>query len=211
MNLLVVEDDPVARLVMESILGKLGYTCTTASGGEEAWTMILNHPPDLVISDWIMPDLDGLELCRRVRSLKGFYVYFILITTENADRRNREEGMTAGVDEFLTKPIDEFELRVRLRGAQRISEYIERLRKLESSLPICSYCKKIRNDSDYWQQIESYIAERTGAMFSHAVCPECFRDKVQPDLEAHGIQMDYPTEKQTPKAVRVRQDDTLGL
>ena len=73
------------------------------------------------------------------------------------------------------------------------------------------YLSAFFQSPDYWQQIESYIAERTGAMFSHAVCPECFRDKVQPDLEAHGIQMDYPTEKQPPKAVRVRQDDTLGL
>jgi CheY-like chemotaxis protein len=191
MKILTVEDDPIARLVLESILRRQGYDPSSAQSGDEAWTAIQIGRPDVVISDWFMPGVDGLELCRRVRKLGGAYVYFILVTTASADQRNREEAVAAGVDEFLTKPVDEFELRMRLRGAQRLVEYVDRLRTLESNLPICSYCKKIRNDSSYWQQIESYLLDRTGTLFSHAICPECFESQVQPQLRAQGIEIEY--------------------
>jgi len=204
MKILIVEDDPIARMVLESILRRLGFEPSSVDGGEAAWTAIQLGRPDVVLSDWFMPGVDGLELCRRVRKLGGGYVYFILVTTASADQRNREEAVTAGVDEFLTKPVDEFELRLRLRGARRLVEYVERLRALESNLPICSYCKKIRNDSSYWEQIESYISDRTGTLFSHAICPDCFESQVQPQLRAQGIELEYSEEApQKPTAVRV--------
>jgi len=204
MKILIVEDDPIARMVLESILRRQGYDPSSVDGGEAAWTAIQVGRPDVVLSDWFMPAVDGLELCRRVRQLGGTYIYFILITTASADHRNREEAVAAGVDEFLTKPVDEFELRMRLRGAQRLVEYVDRLRTLESNLPICSYCKKIRNDSSYWEQIESYISDRTGALFSHAICPECFESQVQPQLRAQGIEIEYTEDgSHKPKAVKV--------
>lgn len=191
MNILAVEDDPIARIVLESTLRKIGFGTRSATGGTSACAAIAKERPQVIVSDWYMPDMDGLELCRQIRKSSGPYIYFILITSASADHSNREEAMAAGVDEFLTKPIDEFELRVRLRGAQRIMEYIDRVTKLESVLPICSYCKKIRNDSNYWQQIESYVAKRTGAMFSHSVCPNCFEEKVKPQLAEQGITLEY--------------------
>lgn len=191
MKILAVEDDPIARIVLESTLRKIGFSPKAATGGMEARKMLLETRPQVIVSDWYMPDMDGLELCRQIRRMPGPYIYFILITSASADHTNREEAMAAGVDEFLTKPIDEFELRVRLRGAQRIMEYIDRVTKLESVLPICSYCKKIRNDSNYWQQIESYVAKRTGTMFSHSVCPSCFEEKVKPQLAEQGITLEY--------------------
>jgi CheY-like chemotaxis protein len=207
MNIIAVEDDPVSRVVLDSTLRKLGYTARCVASGNDAWQAILTDRPQVIVSDWYMPGLDGLELCKRVRKSPGQYIYFILITSASADERNRDEAMSAGVDEFLTKPIDEFELRLRLRGAKRITEYIDRVTKLESILPICSYCKKIRSDSNYWQQIESYITSRTGTLFSHSYCPDCFKSEVVPQLEAEGISMEYEdhhtTSPKKPKATRV--------
>ena len=114
-----------------------------------------------------MPVMDGLHLCRRVRERSGAeYVYFILLTGRDATQENQMAATDAGVDDFLSKPLDFGELWMRLRVAERILRYTTQLRQLEELLPICSYCKKIRDDGNYWQQIEAYISERTGSDFS---------------------------------------------
>jgi DNA-binding response OmpR family regulator len=131
-----------------------------------------------------MPGVDGLELCRRIRRrVDAEYVYFILVTARDATKENQEEAADAGVDDFLTKPLDVSELWTRLRVAERILRYTTQVRQLEELLPICSYCKKIRDDRNYWQQIEGYISERTGSDFSHSVCPDCYSRVVLPELE----------------------------
>ena len=89
----------------------------------------------------------------------------------------------AGVDDFLAKPMNFEELWTRLRVAERILSYATQVRQLEQLLPICSYCKKIRDDKNYWQQMEGYINERTGSEFSHSVCPDCYQRVVVPELE----------------------------
>jgi YesN/AraC family two-component response regulator len=89
----------------------------------------------------------------------------------------------AGVDDFLTKPLDMSELWTRLRVAERILNYTTQVRQLEELLPICSYCKKIRDDQNYWQQMEGYINERTGSEFSHSICPDCYTRVVLPELD----------------------------
>ena len=87
------------------------------------------------------------------------------------------------MDDFLTKPLDLQEIWMRLRVAERILRYATEVRQLEAFLPICGYCKKVRDDQNYWQQIESYINERTGTDFSHSVCPDCYQRVVMPELE----------------------------
>ncbi|MBI4641265.1 MAG: response regulator, partial [Candidatus Tectomicrobia bacterium] len=86
-------------------------------------------------------------------------------------------------DDFITKPFDEDQLAARLRVAERILGLQEEVKQLEGLLPICSYCKKIRDESDTWVQIEHYIATRTDAFFSHGICPECLETRVKPELE----------------------------
>ena len=142
------------------------------------------EPVRLIVSDWMMPELDGLGLCRAVRNrVNADYVYFILLTSREADVDNQREAIEAGVDDFLTKPLDLQEIWMRLRVAERILRYATEVRQLEAFLPICGYCKKIRDDQNYWQQIESYINERTGTDFSHSVCPDCYQRVVVPELE----------------------------
>lgn len=184
MRILTVEDDPVARLVLHQALAKLGHDPVPAADGEGALEALAKEAVRVVVSDWTMPRLDGLELCRRVRARAGAdYVYFILLTGRTADLHNREQAADAGVDDFLTKPLDFTELWMRLRVAERILRYATQVRQLEAFLPICSYCKKVRDDQDYWQQIESYINARTGTDFSHSICPGCYTQVVLPQIE----------------------------
>jgi DNA-binding response OmpR family regulator len=184
MKVLIVEDDPVARLYIEASVSALGFQTVTAEDGDAALRVIESEPIRLVVSDWLMPKMDGLELCRRVRERNGDYTYFILLTQMTATPENEDAAIEAGVDDFLIKPVNPRELRIRVHVAQRILDYTTRIQKLESFIPICSYCKKIRDDHNYWQRIESYISERTGSEFSHSVCPDCYQTEIIPQLDA---------------------------
>jgi len=92
--------------------------------------------------------------------------------------------MNAGVDDFLTKPLNADELLNRVRVAERLLGFMNQVRELKRLLPICSYCKKIRDDKDYWHQIETYIHDHTGSDFSHSICPKCYSEHIVPQLEA---------------------------
>ncbi|HWA10621.1 MAG TPA: response regulator [Opitutaceae bacterium] len=191
MKILAVEDDAVARAVLRQALKRLGHEAIEAGDGEEAWSILEKEPVRVVVSDWLMPKLDGLELCRRVRGrTQAEYTYFILLTGNDATADNQREAADAGVDDFLTKPLNFDELWTRLRVAERILRFATQVKQLEEMLPICSYCKKIRDDRNYWQQIEGYINERTGSEFSHSVCPDCYQRVVLPELESLKVKTD---------------------
>lgn len=186
MKILAVEDDAVARAVLRKALQRLGHDSIEAPDGEAAWQLLQSETETVrvVVSDWMMPHSDGLDLCRRIRARHGKdYIYFILLTSRDASEENSRAAADAGVDDFLTKPLDLPELWTRLRVAERILKYTTQVRQLEELLPICSYCKKIRDDQNYWQQMEGYINERTGSEFSHSVCPDCYTRVVLPEIE----------------------------
>ena len=184
MKILTVEDDPVARRILVQALHRLGHEAIEADNGNEALRLFEREPVRLIVSDWLMPGIDGLQFCREVRArLHTEYTYFILLTGREADQANQREAIEAGVDDFLTKPLDMQELWMRLRVSERILKFATQVRQLEAFLPICSYCKKVRDDQNYWQQIEGYINERTGSEFSHSICPDCYQRVVVPELE----------------------------
>jgi phosphoserine phosphatase RsbU/P len=184
LNILAVEDDILARKIICRSLRRLGHEVIEAADGEEAWAHLQAGEVRVVVCDWMMPRLDGLALCRRIRARLGAeYVYFILLTGNSASDDNQRTAAEAGVDDFLTKPLDPQEMWMRLRVAERILRYATQVSQLETFLPICSYCKKIRDDKNYWQQIESYINKRTGTDFSHSVCPDCYQRVIVPELE----------------------------
>ncbi len=184
MKILAVEDDAVSRAVLRRALHRLNHDVIEAADGEQAWEKLQTEPVLVVVSDWMMPRSDGLDLCRRIRAGRGKdYTYFILLTSRDATEENQRAAADAGVDDFLTKPLDLPELWTRLRVAERILGYTTQVRQLEELLPICSYCKKIRDDRNYWQQMEGYINERTGSEFSHSVCPDCYTSVIVPQLE----------------------------
>ena len=183
MNLLLAEDDAVARMTLSAVLKGLGYEVTEAEHGGEAWANLqLGYFP-IVISDWSMPEVDGPELCRRMRArATDRYSYFLLVTATGGKKRYLE-GMEAGADDFITKPIDMDELCARLKAAERILGLRQHVQQLEGLLPMCAYCKRIRDASEKWESIERYVEERSEAQFSHGYCPDCYEKYVRPQLE----------------------------
>ena len=175
MKILIAEDDPVSVKILEFTLRHWGHDVVTAEDGEAAWRLFDADPVRIIVSDWMMPGIDGLQLCDRVRArMKTEYTYFILLTAVNTGRDNLRKAMDAGIDDFLTKPLDREAIYMRLRVAERILGYTTEIRMLKELLPICMYCKRVRDDQDYWQQVETYIHQCTGTNFSHGICPDCF-------------------------------------
>src|SRR3990172_5660018 len=128
MKVLIADDDPVSRKLLQSYLQKWGCEVTAAQDGGEAWSCFQRDEFPVVITDWMMPELDGVELVRRIRSApRSGYVYVILLTAKG-QKEDLVEAMDAGADDFLTKPFDRDELRVRLRAGERIVELEQQVR-----------------------------------------------------------------------------------
>jgi DNA-binding response OmpR family regulator len=174
MKLIIVDDEPVARTILQRALESLGHEIIATCNGLEAWEIFDRDPVRLVVSDWKMPGLDGLGLCQKIRDRKRtLYTYFILLTAQDTKPENYKQATEAGVDDFLTKPFDRPTIEMRLRVAERILRFTTEIHQLQELIPICAYCRKIQNDANYWQLVETYISEQTGSNFTHGMCPEC--------------------------------------
>ncbi len=183
MNILIVDDDAVCRLTLSSVLKKNGHTVTLVESGARALQVFAERGHRIIISDLLMPEMDGLELCRRIRKADtDQYTYFILLTAVEG-KANYLEGMRAGADDFISKPFDTELLAARLVVAERVLSLQSPVRRLAGLLPICSLCKKVRDDQTYWHQVESYISDHTDAQFTHSYCPDCFK-KLLKEVEA---------------------------
>jgi sigma-B regulation protein RsbU (phosphoserine phosphatase) len=198
MKVLVADDDVVTRRLLETTLKSWGYEVCVATDGAEALRILEDGPrPDIALLDWVMPERDGPEVCRIIRARPQTVPVYVVLLTALGGRQNIIHGLQAGADDYITKPFDREELRARLEVGRRIVELqrslTERVQQLEDALacvkqlqglvPICSYCKKIRNDRNYWQQLESYLSDHSEAQFSHGICPECYEKIVRPELE----------------------------
>jgi DNA-binding response OmpR family regulator len=183
MRILIVEDNADAREMLLTVLQSDGHDVFSATNGEEAWRMCQAAGFPVVITDWLMPDIDGLELCRRIRASESPHYSYVLLLTALQGKANYLTAMTAGVDDFMGKPWDADELRARLIVAERIVGLQNRVKRLEGVLPTCMYCKRIRDEGGRWVNIEQYISQRTEASFSHGVCPICYDEIVKPELD----------------------------
>jgi sigma-B regulation protein RsbU (phosphoserine phosphatase) len=187
-RILVAEDHYVSRHLLERNLQNWGFDVITAQDGAAA-AEILAGPdaPSIAILDWMMPVMDGVEVCQRVRqNHKGPYIYLLMLTAKS-QKDEIATGLDAGADDYVIKPFDPDELRARLKVGQRVVELERALEKrvkdletalndvkrLKTLLPICMYCKSVRDDRDYWRQIDEYIYTETGTDFSHGICPAC--------------------------------------
>src|SRR3989442_7191042 len=180
---LVVDDDAVSSAQLGALAKAAGYDVKSAYNGREAWELLQLARIPIVISDWYMPEMDGPELCRRVRSrVREPYVYFILVTARGG-KQQYLAGMEAGADDFIAKPGGPDDLRAPLKGAERIPGLRKEIEQLEVLLPICSYCKRIRNDHEEWEPLEKYIEEHFEQLLSHGICPDCYIKYVQPQLD----------------------------
>jgi sigma-B regulation protein RsbU (phosphoserine phosphatase) len=183
-RILIADDDRTSTLLLGRTLELWGFEVVLAHDGSTAWGHIAGDvPPALAIVDWEMPGVDGIELCRRIRATPLRSPVYVILLTARTSRQDLVAGLDAGADDYLTKPFHPDELRARIRVGQRTLGLIANIRKLTGLLPICSYCKRIRSDHDYWEQVESYISDHTDAMFSHDICPSCL-DKATEELHA---------------------------
>lgn len=127
MKILIAEDEPVSRRLLQSYLQKWGHDVVVTTDGLQAWQLFEQDEFPLVITDWMMPEMDGVDLIRRIRQAeRSFHVYIILLTGRS-QKEDVVEGMEAGSDDFVTKPFDRDELRVRLRVGERVCELERRL------------------------------------------------------------------------------------
>jgi phosphoserine phosphatase RsbU/P len=201
MEVLIAEDNPGYRHMLQKVLSGWGYQVVVACDGVQAWDRLQqSEPPGLAILDWMMPGMDGVDICRQVRQTPHLATIYILLLTAKDNKRDIVAGLDAGADDYLTKPFHDQELRARLQVGVRVTELQrglanrireveearEREQRLERLLPICAWCKKIRDDSDYWQELESYFATRSNVRFSHGICPEC-AGRMMADVAANGL------------------------
>jgi DNA-binding response OmpR family regulator len=176
MKILIAEDDIVASKVLQLTLERRGHEVVVTRAGTEAWEAFDRDPVRVVVSDWMMPGLDGLEFCRRVRARpKTPYTYFILLTALSTSAENYHLAADAGIDDFLTKPLNAATIQMRLRVAKRILWFTREIQQLKQLIPICCYCHKIDAGEEYWQRFDTYIKQQTGSGFSHGVCPQCLQ------------------------------------
>jgi DNA-binding response OmpR family regulator len=174
MKILVAEDDRDSREMLGFLPQFEGYEVVQVANGGEAWREFEQNQFGLVISDWLMPEIDGLELCRRIRAVERTPYPYIILLTALKGKDHFLKAMGAGADDFISKPYDPDELRAKLHVARRILSLQSRVKTLEGILPTCMYCKKIRDENQSWVSIERYVTERSNAAFSHGVCPECY-------------------------------------
>ena len=173
MNILIADDDEVSRYLLEAILLQQGHQVTATIDGWQAWTALERDYFPIVISDWVMPKVDGLALCGELRKTqRDQYSYFVLLTSRGS-KTDYLEAMSAGVDDFMTKPVDEEALVARIHVAERILGLRQQISELQGLVPICANCKDIRDELGTWHQLEEYISRHSRANFSHGLCPRC--------------------------------------
>lgn len=200
-NILIIDDIAANIQVLGSILGNQGYAISYATDGLQALEMISADDYDLILLDIMMPKMDGFEVCRRIQQIPGKAAIPVIFLTARNEKQDIVEGLNAGAVDYVTKPFSSGELLARvnthlqLKAAkdriaqqnmtltqmneqlQRLNDELktsfERIKKLEGIIPICSICKKIRDDEGYWKGLEIYIQEHSDAQFSHGLCPKC--------------------------------------
>ena len=182
MKILLAEDEATSRETLRAVMVAAGHEVVPVSNGLDAWERWLVTRDRVLVADWLMPQMDGLELCRRIRAHAPAPYTYIILETIRSGRGNFLEAMQSGVDDFISKPIDPEELVARLKVAERILGLRAELFALEGLLPICSYCRRLREDGGRWTPLEQYVEARSTAQFTHGVCPDCYDKYLRPVL-----------------------------
>ena len=194
MRVLIADDDVVLRHSLRVHLERWSYHVTECVDGHQAWGALQKEEAaGLAILDWNMPGLDGPSLCRQLREVPSLAAMYVILITGNQDQKDVVLGLESGADDYIKKPFDWNELRARLRIGSRIvslqhalaarvsdlQQALSDVKRLGGLLPICAYCKRIRDDGDYWKQIEQYLSEYSEAQFSHGICPQCLETHLE--------------------------------
>ncbi len=197
LRILIAEDDPSIHRLLSSLLAEWGYEVVPARDGAEAWAlMVRDDAPWLGLVDWNMPGMTGIEVIRRVRGLRQSYRPYLLLLTARDKPDDILEGLRAGASDYITKPFDNEQLQARLQvGAEvvtlqmelatkvaELQEALDHVNRLQDMLPICAYCRKVRDDQNYWLTVEEYLTSVSGTHFSHGICPDCYAKYARPEM-----------------------------
>lgn len=193
MRVLIADDDIVTARRLQGLVTSWGYEVITVRDGPSA-IEVLTGPdaPALALVDWMMPGADGPEVCRRIRAQESAQPIYAILLTARAGQGDIVAGFDAGADDYLAKPFDADELRARLKVGARIVDLQRKLasniedltvalgkvRQLTGLLPICAYCKSIRDDSNYWHAVEEFVSDHADVRFSHGICPNCLEQEL---------------------------------
>ncbi|MDD3534809.1 MAG: response regulator [Candidatus Cloacimonetes bacterium] len=194
MTIYVLDDDAINLKLIKTVLNQAGFTNQTLfTNGKEMMEVIGLNPPDLLLLDIMMPGVSGYDVLEWIKQDSTLsYIPVIMITAASLDDNMEPlaRSFELGAMDFISKPFSNLELVQRVKSALRLEKQRQELeaaatqiRSLEKLLPICSYCKKIRSDNNYWQEVEGYISEHTDTIFSHSICPDCYETKVKPEME----------------------------
>jgi DNA-binding response OmpR family regulator len=200
MKILVAEDDSVTRRLLAMTLERFGWDVTTAEDGNVAWRILETetgaNAPQLLVLDWMMPGLEGIEICRRLRADPRFERVYVILHTSRIGKQDLSDALAAGANDYIAKPFDPVELEARARAGERmlklqssladrvaeLEHALDHVRALQGLLPICSYCKKIRNEANYWEQVDSYLTSHLDLEITHSICPDCVK-RMEKELE----------------------------
>ena len=188
-DLLAVDDNPHNLRLLLGILSQQGYHVRPAASGRMALTAAYASPPDLVLLDIRMAHMDGYEVCQHLKADNRTRDIPIIFLSALSDVSKKVKAFEVGGVDYITKPFQSEEVLMRVATHLKIQALQKSLREkvgqledaltkidtLHGLLPICSYCKNIRDDAGYWQQVEVYIAQHSSAEFSHSICPNCLK------------------------------------
>jgi PleD family two-component response regulator len=186
-KVLIVDDDEVELMEFSDFFDSEGFKTFGVTNGETAISKAIEFSPDVILLDVMMPGMNGYEACRRLKAAQATMEIPVIFVTGLSDTKDKLRGFEAGGVDYVTKPfeIEEISARVSAHVAlqrlkkeregiiRELSEALDTVKKLEGMLPICMFCKKIRNDKGYWEQVELYISEHSDVRFSHGLCEEC--------------------------------------
>jgi len=196
MKILVADDDPdVAAAVQQLLRGDNREIVIVNDGLRALGALLDGRAPSIAILDSVMPGMNGPEVCRKARAAIGSRPLHIILLTVLSRETEVENGLAAGADDYMTKPFSPRELIARVRAAERViglqndlakrirelEEALQRVKTLEGFLPICMYCKRVRNEKNFWQQVETYVTDHSHARFSHGICAECEEKHFPPE------------------------------
>ena len=178
-RILIAEDHYVSRHLLERNLTNWGFDVKTAENGVEAVDVLeSSDPPPIAILDWMMPEMDGLEVCMRIRKQPDIPYVYLLLLTAKSQKEEVAAGLDAGADDYVIKPF--------ARKIHDLEAALLEVNEMRALLPICMYCKSVRDDRDYWHQIDEYVHTHVGTEFSHGVCPNCAK-KMKNEIARTGI------------------------
>ncbi len=192
---LLVDDNPRNIQLLGNLLNEY-YKTAVALSGFEALAFVRKNRPDLILLDIMMPEMDGFEVCKELKKDTELKEIPVIFLTAKTDSETVVKGFKIGAKDYITKPFNHDELLARVKThldlkiasdnqnrllsqkeqlIVKLQKAFKEIKTLKEFIPICSFCKKIRNDEQYWEGIEEYISKRTDSRFSHGICPDCAR------------------------------------